>query len=922
MKKFLQLIAFLAVSMGFAQVQNVTFAVVPSTFNEDEQITITVSNINPSLWGVTDIYLWAWSYDINGKNEQDSPNNGTWENSNEVQKLKNNGNGTYSITLTPTTFYNRTGIGKMGFLVKAKNGSGDKKSQDHVIPVGKFQLNVTAPATNPTFIIQGGTLPIAATASVASNFVLKANGTAINSVSNSTTYNYTATINVSTIFVLEASSGGSTLSYTFQAEVVPIITEAPVPAGMKDGINYNSADNTRVTLVLYAPLKQFVYVLGDFNNWERQSNYLLKRDTAKNRFWIELTGLTAQQNYGFQYLVDGKIRIADPYSTTILDGEHDKYINSVTYPNLPAYPTGKTNHIVSLLRTGDTPYNWQVNNFVKPSKSDMVIYELLIRDFDALHSFDAVKSRLDYLQSLGINAIELMPISEFDGNESWGYNPAFHMALDKYYGTPNAFKQLVDECHKRGMAVILDIVYNHATGQNPFYRMWNTDGGDYGGQASTDSPFFNPVATHTYSVYNDFNHSKQATRDYVKRTTQYWIEEYKIDGFRWDLTKGFTQNCTSNDISCTQALQADRVAVLKQYADYQWEKDPNFYVIFEHLGTNEEETQWVNYRLNEGKGIMVWSNLNGNYSNATRGYHEGNISDFSWISYLNRGWTVPANIAYMESHDEERLMFRNLTNGNSSGTYNIRELNTALKRMEQAGAFYFTVPGPKMIWQFGELGYDISINDPCRICNKPIKWEYYTEPNRKALYDKWASMIKLKDKLTIFNTANFTMDVSAATGLKKIQLTDNSSNPEVQYITILGNFGVTTQSIVPNFQKTGTWYNLLNNNSINVTNTAAPISLLAGEYIIYGSSQVTLANEEIENSDLPVIYPNPADGSFKIGKQASKVEVYDILGRKIQEFEGNYPVNYQFDLMPLKPAIYLVRIKSDLGSSMQRLVIK
>ena len=828
--------------MGFAQVQNVTFTIVPPTFNEDTPITITASNVNPSLWGVTDIYLWAWSSNTAGANQMDAPNNGTWENSNEAQKMTNNGNGTYSISFVPTTFYNRTGIGSIGFLVKAKNGTGDKKSQDYVAQVGTI--------------------------------------------------------------------------------VVPPVTEAPVPAGMKDGINYNSADNSKVTLVLYAPLKQFVYVLGDFNNWETQTSYLLKKDTAKNRFWIELTGLTTQQNYRFQYLVDGKTRIADPYSTTILDEANDQFINSVTYPNLPPYPTGKTSHAVSLLRTGDAAYNWQVNNFVKPAKSDLVIYELLLRDFDALHSFDAVKSRLDYLQSLGINAIELMPISEFDGNESWGYNPAFHMALDKYYGTPNAFKQLVDECHKRGMAVILDVVYNHATGQNPFYRMWNTDGGGYGGQASTDSPFFNPVATHSYSVFNDFNHSKQATRDYVKRTTQYWIAEYKIDGFRWDLTKGFTQNCSSTNETCTNATQADRVAVLKQYADYQWEIDPNFYVIFEHLGTNEEETQWVNYRLNEGKGIMVWSNLNGNYNEATMGYHESGKSDFSWISYIKRGWTVPANIAYMESHDEERLMYKNLTFGNASGSYSVKDLNTALKRNEMAGAFYFTVPGPKMIWQFGELGYDISINDPCRVCNKPIKWEYYNEPNRKALYDKWASMIKLKDKLTIFNTANFTLDVGAATGLKKIQLTDNSSNPEVQYITILGNFGVTTQSIVPNFQKTGTWYDLLSNKSINVTNTSAPISLQAGEYIIYGSSQVTLANEDISNAEFPVIYPNPADGSFKIGKQATQVEVYDILGRKIQEFKGNYPVNQQFDLMPLKPAVYLVRVSSDLGNSVQRLVIK
>ena len=265
-----------------------------------------------------------------------------------------------------------------------------------------------------------------------------------------------------------------------------------------------------------------------------------------------------------------------------------------------------------------------------------------------------------------------MPVSEFDGNESWGYNPSFHMALDKYYGTKTAFKQLVDECHKRGIAVILDIVYNHATGQNPYYRMWNTDNGNYGGQASTDSPFFNQTPRHSFNVFNDFNHSQQATKDYVKRTTQYWIEEYKIDGFRWDLTKGFTQNCTASDDSCTSAMQADRVAVLKEYADYQWDVDPDFYVIFEHLGTNQEETEWVNYRLSEGKGIMMWSNLNPNYSETTMGYHDSNKSNFSWISYKNRGWTTPANIAYMESHDEERMMYRNINFGNENASYSTK----------------------------------------------------------------------------------------------------------------------------------------------------------------------------------------------------------------------------------------------------------
>ena len=619
---------------------------------------------------------------------------GTWGNNGTQPSLTNVSGNIYSLTLTPTiqSFYSNPSGTITGIDIVLRSADGNSQTADLNISVGAFQLTLTSPTDNITLLTSGQSLSIAASTSLVADFVLKANGATINTSNGVTTYNFTHTnITQNTSYSLEATNNSETITKSFQAIVN--ITEQPVPAGMQDGINLNLTDNTKATLVLYAPNKNIVHLIGDFNNWQIDTNYLLKKDSTKDRFWIELTGLTPQTNHMYQYVVDGAITIADPYSTTILDESNDGFISAITYPNLPAYPTGQTNHAVTLLRTGDTPYSWQTTNFQPPAKTDLVIYELLIRDFDALHSFDAVKARLDYLQNLGVNAIEFMPVSEFDGNESWGYNPSFHMALDKYYGTPTAFKQFIDECHSRGIAVILDVVYNHATGQNPYYRMWNTDNGGYGGQASNDSPFFNPVATHSYSVFNDFNHSQLATQDYVKRTTQYWIDEYNIDGFRWDLTKGFTQNCSASDETCTGAYQADRVAVLKEYADYQWAVDNDFYVIFEHLGGNIEETEWVDYRLGEGKGIMMWGNHNSNYNEATMGYHDSGKSDFSWISYLNRGWTVPANVSYMESHDEERLMFKNLSFGNSAVGYDIQTLSTALDRMELAGAFYFTIPG-------------------------------------------------------------------------------------------------------------------------------------------------------------------------------------------------------------------------------------
>ena len=923
MKKILLILVLALSSFSHAQVQNVTFTITPSSFNETDEITITVSDINLSTWGVTDIYLWAWSYDSNDSNSIDAPTNGTWNNSNEAQKLTNNGNGTYSITLTPTTFYNRTGIGSIGFLVKAKDGTGDKKSQDHIAEVGIFQVTRTAPAQNVVMLSSGQSLAIAATSTVTADFVLKANGTTINTSNATTSYSFTHTsITQNTSYSLEVTNNGSTLSETFQ--VIVSIPEQAVPTGMKDGINLDPNDHTKATLVLFAPNKNVVHVIGDFNNWQLNTNYLLNKDSATNRFWIELTGLTPQTNHMYQYVVDGTITIADPYSTTVLNETNDGFIDAVTYPNLPTYPTGQTSHAVTLLRTGDAVFNWQNTSFQAPAKTDLVIYEILIRDFDALHSFDAVKARLDYLQNLGINAIELMPVSEFDGNESWGYNPSFHMALDKYYGTPTAFKQLIDECHSRGIAVILDVVYNHATGQNPFYRLWNTDNGGYGGQASAQNPFFNATATHSYSVFNDFNHSQQATKDYVKRTVQYWIDEYHIDGFRWDLTKGFTQNCAGSE-SCTNAFQADRVAVLKEYADYQWDKKANFYVIFEHLGTNAEETEWVNYRLAEGKGIMVWGNHNFNYNEATMGYHAvvgGNVkSDFSWISYKNRGWAVPANVSYMESHDEERLMYKNLQFGNSSGSYSVKNLATALDRMELAGAFYFTVPGPKMIWQFGELGYDFSIDFNGRLGNKPIRWDYFTEQDRKDLYNTWSKLIKLKKQESIFKTSNFTLDVANTNGLKKIHLTDDVANPTLEYVTIIGNFGVTAQSINPEFQQTGTWYDLLNNNTtITVNNVNTLMNLQPGEFKVYGSSQVTLDVNELTIDDSIMLYPNPVKNTFKINTNASKVSVYDMSGRLVKSYKGNFSKNALFDIADLNTAVYLVRIVSGQGMITKKMI--
>ena len=414
-------------------------------------------------------------------------------------------------------------------------------------------------------------------------------------------------------------------------------------------------------------------------------------------------------------------------------------------------------------------------------------------------------------------------------------------------------------------------------------RLWMNDFDDDGwGEPNSVNPYFNEIATHSYSVGSDFDHSNPRTKDYTKRVIDRWVNDFKIDGFRWDLTKGFTQQCTANDESCTNSYRSDRVAILKEYADHSWSLDPDHYVIFEHLGDNEEEKEWADYRVNEGKGIMLWGKMNNPYNQLTMGYSSG--TDISGMGHNSRGFNEPRLVGYPESHDEERLMYKNLEFGNSSNSsHDVTDLNTSIKRMSALGAVSLTIPGPKMIWHFTELGMensiytcsDGSVNTPsdaatgdCKLDTKPQpQWEnnWLANADRSQVYNDWSRLNDLK-----VNEAVFEGDYTITSGnlTPKIYIFDNTiPATELKNVVILANFDVTTQNVVPDFPYTGTWYDLMDdtyNTSINVTNTSSPITIPAGEFKIYGNAvPQTLSNTEADIADTFKLYPNPALSSFK-----------------------------------------------------------
>ena len=686
-----------------------------------------------------------------------------------------------------------------------------------------------------------------------------------------------------------------------------IVYEA-LPQNVRHGINYN--EDGSVTFVLYDKDKSnqryaYCYIVGDWNNWERVAEGAMKRDNGSGCWWLTLDGFDADKEYRFQYRLgnppSSDIRVSDPYTEIVYDEWNDQYIDGV-----PAFPEGAKG-LVSAFQINKPAYDWQHKDFKIEDRNDLVIYELLFRDFTKSMDIAGAMEQLDYISELGVNAVQIMPVQEFDGNLSWGYNPNHWFALDKAYGTREEYKAFIDECHSRGLAVIIDVVYNHATGSHPWAKMW------WNGSATAENnPFFNVLPAHPYNVFHDMNHENAMVKEHVKRSLEYLLTEYDVDGFRFDLTKGFTQKQTDPDVTAWGRYDQSRVDILKGYADHIWSVNDNAVVIFEHLSDWDEEEVLANH------GMQLWRNVNHEYRSAVTG-GSGNFS--------NMYSTKPFGgyVGYMESHDEERLCygatgssegtwgicgtitdwstdiamtqdgpfvvaknvtfsasdefklrfagdwgrnygaaskgyvlplgkeFRLTSNGQdmkapAAGTYDIyfcEELETiymmtpgerpadpsvapgeqedalelAMRRAGASAAFFLTVPGPKMIWQFGEIGYDYSIEHNGRTGEKPVVTEeYMADPARKTLYDTYARLLEFRRENPRFFDSDAKFEWTPSGTLKTIKCTVDGKT-----FRVVGNFGKSSATYT--FPAESTWYDYFEGGVISGT-----ITLSQGEF--------------------------------------------------------------------------------------------
>ena len=689
----------------------------------------------------------------------------------------------------------------------------------------------------------------------------------------------------------------------------PVIRKA-MPQGMKHGVNIHPAKDS-VTFVLYETSKTgkhklYCYLVGDFNEWTRNAESAMYRDDDAGVWWLTLGGFDPDTEYRFQYRLGSPsgndICVSDPYSEIIYDQWNDQYIEESTYPGLPEYPAG-AKALVSAFKINKDEYNWKYGDFDIEDEDDLVIYELLLRDFSTTGDLNGALEQLDYLEDLGVNVIEFMPVQEFDGNDSWGYNPNSYFALDKAYGTREMYKKFIDECHGRGIAVFFDVVYNHATGLNTFAKLY------YGTDKTTsDNPWFNVNGTCPgLDVFHDWNHESEFVMDYIKKSLVFLIEEYKVDGFRFDLTKGFTQNRGMED-----SYDQSRVDILTEYYNAIKETDPDCVVILEH---------WVGAENQElgNRGMKVWQNMSHSYRSAAHGsaasfndvrepyglpfgtyisYMEshdeermcygltpGDLSSVSWgICGTNTQWGTDPDITltedgaffskkdvpltaedqfkirgnsswndlynYGSTSDGEKLPLNTaytLTIGSGSknmsapaaGTYDIYfspeaksiwlmetgkrpadpviqpttddPTEAAMRRAALNAAFFLTVPGPKMIWQFGEIGYDYSINYPSgtgdsRTHKKPVVTdEYMANQYRHGVYETYSDLLRFRRENPRFFDSDATFDwyVSDSHWPGRYIF----GQVEGKRFAVVGNFGNTRSSISTQLPAGGTWYN-------------------------------------------------------------------------------------------------------------------
>lgn len=859
------------------------------TFHADQSGVAALQGLNSDLYA----HIGVWTEAGDWKHVK-----GAWSDNTADKLFKRVSDNTFELTIGDIrTYFGMTDATEtvQKICVIARNAAGSAQTKDYFIEVAPAGYSL-ALNTNPENLIfmQNTSVTFTAGATQASDIKFYLNNSVVKQASNATSLEYVATFNTPGNYEVKcvASNGSETKEIVKKVTYLSTSTAQTYPGGTpKQGAVKNS-DGT-VTFCIAAPGKSSATIVGSWDNYmPTAASTMHYHDYNGYRyFWVTVPGLDNTSYYPYYYIIDGKYKVSDPYAHLVLDCNSDKWLKDANvFPDRPQYPYEIIDDAMMAVYKGNLDdYNWQVTNFRVEDPKSLTIYELLLRDFTGTDSsadgtVRAAIEKIPYLKKLGVTAVELLPIMQFDGNNSWGYNTNNYMAPDKSYGSPNDYKEFIDKCHQAGIAVILDIVFNHTPGLHPWFQMY---------EAGT-SPFYNAKCPHDYGVYEDIKQEYPLWEKHWEDVLTYWLTAYKVDGFRFDLVKGLGDSNSYG--SGTENYNQSRINRMAKLHAAMLKVNPYAIHINEHLAGAQEETPMGN------DGQLLWNNQNYNSTKFAQGNTGG---DMKYCYSSNCGRPSLSTVDYMESHDEERIGYAQTSAGGNTVTNIKGSVERRMQRLGSAAAQFLMFPGPKMIWQFGEVGYDKSITTGGgRTDAKPLGWSMLDNQYRAGLHQNYTNLCHLrKDNPELFGAGAPTPVVSGfgsdVTNARSIRLTKGDKeiillvNPATATGGSKGVTVTTTKLNTSNYQVIAAskgFEPVVNGagTSINVTVPNNCFCVLATKSVA-GVEDVIA--DEIGGSNATVI---GGQGEIIINGDYNNVEVYNMAGMRMGSLNvasGLYIVN-------------------------------
>jgi 1,4-alpha-glucan branching enzyme len=451
-------------------------------------------------------------------------------------------------------------------------------------------------------------------------------------------------------------------------------------------------DDGTVTFALYAPGLRFVSLVGDFNGWEPEAD--LMHATPDGTWWIQRP--LAPGTYLYQYLLEGARLIADPYARELVweDDEGRAASDSALAR--------------TVLRLGQEAFCWPDSGFVRPELARLILYEFHVQDFSRGGGYCGVAEKLDYLADLGVTALEPLPFTAFPGDDSWGYNPAFHFAPEPSFGTPDDLRHLIAGAHARGMAVVMDMVLNHMDRSAALWQLYRED--------YDASPYFRFYDGPNWG-FPDFDQRSPVFRAYAAEVLGHWLSAYRVDGFRYDATR-WVEWQGFNDWGVSWFAYAAAHA------------SPGSYQIAEHIpsepalvNTTPVDMEWDAHFRWRIRDTLLRRRIEDPEELAA-------VLDPTPIPYRS-GFQ---RMVYIESHDESRFLAELLDSGMAEAE--------ALERVKTSLAVLLTVPGVPMLYsgqEFGEIA-------PRIVGPNPLHWERLKTPAYAALHAFTRQLVDLRSR--------------------------------------------------------------------------------------------------------------------------------------------------------------------------------